>query len=1226
MTIHLNTAAVASRLQKKRSLLTKLLLIAALSMTLGVCGLAAPSQVWVASSMSNIFQDTVASGSASTAISWVAARNEAESAQVCVSNAAAFTVNFINFTDLAKGSDQIPASALSYHFVEFITYSTNSVNLSYPVRTGSADYPDPLSNETSMAVAANTTQPVWVTVKVPKGQASGIYTGNATMDTTAGPVVVPISLEVVGVEIPDASQGFFNAPEWDLGYSTSGVTTLYGYQQYSPEWWDIYGKICDNAIANRTNVAYIVQMELMLDGGSYKVDATHWVFNWSRFDEQMQFLISKGFRRIYSEGLAWSNDVSSDSYAVYVDVIGGDQANPTWGQALVSATSNKMKNYLNAYLPALRDHLKEKGWQDIFATQILDEPRDSQNGAWDIVASYVPPEVRLMETFFRVSGTTSTVFQSHAGMLDTWIPSIQLYEDTVANPFLDGRQTVGDEKWYYTYGDNTYSYLNRLIDCPVYENRLLFWYAFANNMDGYLQWGYNWAWSGDQSADQRVHGDGRIIYPDVAHNTIKSSIRESNQRDGVEEMELFRILNAHNPATAQSIVGSVITSGAVYSRSIATITAARESLLRAVAAELTVTINSPLSVWASTLSPFNYNITATNSPTSFDAIGLPTGLSLDSASGAITGTPTVTGTFSIALNAIAATGTGSATLTLVVQPFLLTPPVITSSLNASGTSGSAFSYSITTTNNPTSFSASGLPSGLSIDTATGVISGRFTSAGSYSCTISAINSSGADTKTLILAVAGAPQGRFAYEGFDYAVTSNLSTAPDSPSDIGFTGTNWNTGANKVISPGLSYPGISSTGNAVQFTSSVLSSRSFDMAVAPAGYTQVDTDSVTRIGKPGCTLWIRFLIRADVADTSGTLTAGLNLAGAASGGNTKLLIGITGTNGNAAYAGYWNVFKSGTIAATSNVPVVTGSTVMLVTRVYYGVGTNKDEVDLYVNPPAGLTPPATPGASLRNLAIGTIDRVQFQGRLQSTGDELSIGTDWASAVMPLVPAPVITGTLAATGTSGSAFSYQITASNSPTGYSATNLPSALNIDPVTGLISGTPTTTGTFSSTISSSNLGGSGSSTLIFSIISPYTAWFQAQGFTPADMSNPSISSGTAAPARDGVPNLMKYFFNINPTRTMTAPERAALPVVSSDTTTTPGTRYLTLTYRQNLAAAGVPVNVQTSTDLSTWQTVTPDISGQVGTDPGTGDPIRHIGVKTNGVPKLFIRLNVSTP
>ncbi len=55
-------------------------------------------------------------------------------------------------------------------------------------------------------------------------------------------------------------------------------------------------------------------------------------------------------------------------------------------------------------------------------------------------------------------------------------------------------------------------------------------------------------------------------------------------------------------------------------------------------------------------------------------------------------------------------------------PFLF-PPEITSDLEAEITSGVFFEYQIEATNTPTSFNATGLPTGLSINTSTGVING-----------------------------------------------------------------------------------------------------------------------------------------------------------------------------------------------------------------------------------------------------------------------------------------------------------------------------------------------------------------------------------------------------------------------------------------------------------------------------------------------------------------------
>jgi hypothetical protein len=79
-------------------------------------------------------------------------------------------------------------------------------------------------------------------------------------------------------------------------------------------------------------------------------------------------------------------------------------------------------------------------------------------------------------------------------------------------------------------------------------------------------------------------------------------------------------------------------------------------------------------------------------------------------------------------------------------------PAINSAASATGSVGSDFSYTITATNVPYAFAAAGLPAGLTVDTATGVISGKPTGTGTSSVTLSAVNAVGTGTSTLTLVV------------------------------------------------------------------------------------------------------------------------------------------------------------------------------------------------------------------------------------------------------------------------------------------------------------------------------------------------------------------------------------------------------------------------------------------------------------------------------------------
>lgn len=177
------------------------------------------------------------------------------------------------------------------------------------------------------------------------------------------------------------------------------------------------------------------------------------------------------------------------------------------------------------------------------------------------------------------------------------------------------------------------------------------------------------------------------------------------------------------------------------------------------AATLTVELNTPsvtsaLSDAVTLNLAFSYTITGTNSPTSFNATGLPTGLSINTATGAITGTPTVAGYYSVAISATNAHGTGTATLNLAVSP--AAAPVINSTTSATVLGGSQFSYTITGTNYPSSFATTTLPTGLTLNPANGVISGVPTVGGTYQITLSATNPTGTGTGPLTITVETMP--------------------------------------------------------------------------------------------------------------------------------------------------------------------------------------------------------------------------------------------------------------------------------------------------------------------------------------------------------------------------------------------------------------------------------------------------------------------------------------
>jgi hypothetical protein len=228
---------------------------------------------------------------------------------------------------------------------------------------------------------------------------------------------------------------------------------------------------------------------------------------------------------------------------------------------------------------------------------------------------------------------------------------------------------------------------------------------------------------------------------------------------------------------------------------------------------------------------------------------------------------------------------------------------------------------------------------------------------------------------------------------------------------------------------------------------------------------------------------------------------------------------------------------------------------------------------------------------------------------------------------LASAPAFTNAPPHAGTIGISYSFTYTASGDPaptfTLTTAGTLPPGLTLT-TAGLLSGTPTQVGTYTGSVSATNSVSTVTQNFSITINSAtqtsYSSWLALYPTIPGGA---SASAEGTTPFGDGVPNLYKYVYNIDPSRPMSAADRAALPLVGL--TLINGQTYLTLTYRQyaQLAATTV-VTGQTSPDLQSWSSANVTIT-QIGNDAVTHDPILQARTLLT-TSRQFIRLHVTSP
>ena len=129
--------------------------------------------------------------------------------------------------------------------------------------------------------------------------------------------------------------------------------------------------------------------------------------------------------------------------------------------------------------------------------------------------------------------------------------------------------------------------------------------------------------------------------------------------------------------------------------------------------------------------PYTYSISAG---------ALPGGIALNSSTGAITGTPSATGTFSFTVK-VADNGSPAQSTTQAITNFVVAPATLTLSCAApsQGIVGAAYSASCNGANGTPpytySISSGALPNGVNLNTSTGSISGTLNTAGTFTFTV-----------------------------------------------------------------------------------------------------------------------------------------------------------------------------------------------------------------------------------------------------------------------------------------------------------------------------------------------------------------------------------------------------------------------------------------------------------------------------------------------------------
>jgi hypothetical protein len=132
----------------------------------------------------------------------------------------------------------------------------------------------------------------------------------------------------------------------------------------------------------------------------------------------------------------------------------------------------------------------------------------------------------------------------------------------------------------------------------------------------------------------------------------------------------------------------------------------------------------------------------------------------------------------------------------------------------------------------------------------------------------------------------------------------------------------------------------------------------------------------------------------------------------------------------------------------------------------------------------------------------------------------------------------------------------------------------------------------------------------------PHDFWNENY-FSAAQLANPAISGAMAAPAGDGISNLMKYALGMNPM------VQSASGLPAGGTAVIGGANCLTFTYTKMDAATDITYVPQWSTDLVNWSTT--GFTQTVLSDNGTSQQVQA-SILVTGTQPVFFQLQVTMP
>lgn len=436
--------------------------------------------------------------------------------------------------------DLVPAEFVSYEFDD--DYISREPGL----------YPDILSEIRDGAVDAVLGQwrSLWFRIAVPQDCGPGVYSVAVTLSADTGKEsvrkTVSFDLEVIDAALPE--QTLVNT-HW---FHSDCLAAYYGVDVFSEKYWSIVGRFMKNAAEHGINMILtpvftppldtrpggerptVQLVDVRLNGGEYS-------FGFEKLDRWIALASSCGMKyfeisHLFTQwGAKFTPKIIAGTDGAEKRIFGWD----------VRSDSPEYMKFLDAFLPELVRHLKEKRLQSNVYFHCSDEPCAND------VESYGKAVAALRRHLagFKIIDALSDVTFFKKGLVSIPIPNEFSLDDFIAAGTA--------ERWTYYCCHPTVTFSNRFICMPSSRNRIMGTLLYYYGVHGFLHWGYNFYFSALSrhlidpyrcTDDELVHpaGDPFVVYPGEDGVPV-DSVRHEVFAEGLQDQRALQLLETAMP-------------------------------------------------------------------------------------------------------------------------------------------------------------------------------------------------------------------------------------------------------------------------------------------------------------------------------------------------------------------------------------------------------------------------------------------------------------------------------------------------------------------------------------------------------------------------------------------------------------------------------------------------------------------------------------------------------